>query len=297
MTLPAADIATFATHDGLQLEYRVSSPAGVPRAGVLIVHGFAEHGLRYRHLVDGLVPAGYACMTYDARGHGRSAGRRVFVERFDEYVADLAAAIAVARRRVAAPEQNPERRLAAPLFVFAHSMGGLVAIRLLQGTAPALDGVVFSNPSLTAKVAVPPWKVALAKVASRAAPGLAVPTGLPAEHISRDQAEVAAYRDDPLVSKVATARWYTEFLRAQVAALSQPTALAGLPVLALIGDGDQVIDPAVGLAFFERVGGSACTIRRYPGYYHELLNEPEAERRLVIADIIAWFDARSPQPA
>lgn len=286
MTAPAADIATFATRDGLQLEYRVHVPQGTARGGVLIVHGFAEHGLRYRHLVGGLVPAGYACMTYDARGHGRSAGRRVFVERFDEYVDDLADAVAVARRR-----------LPAPLFLFAHSMGGLVAIRLLQGQAPALDGVVFSNPSLSAKVSVPLWKVVLAQVASRAAPGLAVPTGLPAEHISRDPAEVAAYRDDPLVSKVATARWYTEFLGAQAAATAGPTALAGLPVLALIGDGDEVIDSAVGLRFFGQVGGATCTIQRYPGHYHELVNEPEAARRQVIADVVAWLDTRSPRPS
>jgi alpha-beta hydrolase superfamily lysophospholipase len=264
----------------VRLEFRTYVPSAT-KASVIVVHGFAEHGNRYGHLIDALLPAGFAAMTFDLRGHGRSGGRRVFVERFGEYTDDLVQAVAVAKRE-----------LPAPLFMFAHSMGGLIALRTLQDAPGLVPALAVSNPSLGARVAVPAWKVVLAKAASRIAPSLTVPTGLPPDGISRDPAAVKAYADDPQVSKVATARWYTEFLQAQTEVLARPEALRGLPLLALIGDGDTIIDPLTNRDFFARVGGDACEVRTYPGFYHELCNEPAGERDKVLGELATWLSAR-----
>jgi lysophospholipase len=41
----------------------------------------------------------------------------------------------------------------------------------------------------------------------------------------------------------------------------------------------------------ERASSKDKTLKLYEGLYHEILNEPEKEQ--VIADIIAWLDART----
>ena len=267
----------FSARDGIQLHYQLHA-AETPRGGVLVMHGFAEHGARYGHLVDALVPQGFSVLTYDHRGHGESGGRRVFVERFDEYVSDAALALELAKKR-----------LPSPLFVVAHSMGGVVAM-LLAGQKPAgVRGWIFSNPALHAAVDIPTWKVALARCASKALPTLEVPSGIPPEHISRDAQEVSTYAKDPLCSKQATARWYTEFTAAQEQVRKAPQALAGVAVLGLIGEGDRIIDPKVSVQYFEGLGGGDLTVRRYPGLYHELFNELEADRQTVLADTLAWL--------
>lgn len=276
----AQDPGHFAAHDGIRLHYRIHPPLAEARGGVLVMHGFAEHGGRYAELVDALTPAGYAIMTFDARGHGKSGGTRVYVESFAEYVHDLRAAIELA-----------SRLLPQPLYLFGHSQGGLIALRTLIDAPDLVKGLIVSNPALANKVQVPMWKALLAKGASRFAPRLTIPSGVPASDISRDPEAVRAYASDPLNCKDATSRWYTEFLGAQDEVLRRPGDLRGLPTLALIGTGDRIIDADVSRAYFDRVG-SAAQVILYPGFYHELIHEPEADRTRVLADIRGWLDAR-----
>jgi acylglycerol lipase len=271
----------FAARDGIQLQYRLWN-AAQPVGTIVVMHGFAEHGMRYGHLVDAVVPAGWSVLSFDARGHGQSGGTRVFCKAFQEYTDDLARAIGLARDK-----------LPGPYVLFGHSMGGLVALRLLIDQPKLVDALVLSNPALANKVQVPAWKVGLAHVASRLSPGLTIPSGIPASDISRDPGEVAAYAEDPLVTKDATARWYTEFVGAQAEVLARPEPLRELPTLALIGDGDRIIDPQVSLEYLRRLQGPAQTLHVYPGFYHELLNEPEADRAQVLRDVLAWLASRA----
>ena len=272
---------TLTTSDGLQLQTRAWVPEGA-KGTVLVHHGFAEHGGRYGHLVDALLPAGFAVATFDARGHGRSGGTRVYVERFDSYLEDFALAV-----------DDAARKLPAPLFLFGHSMGGLVVAKFLQQQGlHGAKGAILSNPGLVNKVKIPGWKSGLAVAASKFAPKLRVPSGLPPEDISRDPAEVRAYDADPLNVKVATARWYTEFLAAQAQTLARPETLRDVPLLAVIGDGDRIIDAQQTLSFLQRVEGRTLTVKTYPGFYHELINEPPADRARVLADIVTWLDAQ-----
>lgn len=272
----------FAARDHIQLQYRIWLAEGPVHGTVVVMHGFADHGMRYGHLVDVLVPAGWNVLSFDARGHGESGGTRVFCKAFQEYTDDLARAIALSR------EKLPGRQV-----LYGHSMGGLIALRLLMDQPRLVDALVVSNPALSNKVKVPVWKEGLAQVASRVSPGLSIPSGIPASDISRDPLEVAAYSQDPLVSKDATARWYTEFVQAQREVLERPRDVRDVPTLALVGEGDRIIDPAVTLAFFQRVAGSDQTIQTYPGFYHELINEPDADRARVLHDITRWLATRA----
>ncbi|MBM4345225.1 MAG: lysophospholipase [Deltaproteobacteria bacterium] len=277
----AAESGHFNAADGVQIQYRVHQ-VDAPRFGVVVVHGFAEHGNRYGHLVDAVVPAGGAVLTYDQRGHGQSGGRRVFVLRFDEYLDDLAQVLALAKSK-----------LPQPLFVVGHSMGGLVVLSYALRDRGAAAAWAVSNPALVNRVAVPAWKEALAKAMSSLVPALSLPSGIPPDHISRDADEVRQYADDPLNSKNATARWYTEYVAAQQRLAASAEGLRDLPLLVQIGDGDRIIDPGVTRKFCERIGGSALRVEVYPGLYHEIFNELTADRDRVLADLVGWLTARA----
>src|SRR3990172_11704010 len=74
----------FLVSAGRQLFERSWLPEGTPNAAVVIVHGYAEHSGRYRHVAERLVAHGYAVHAYDLYGHGRSEGRRAFVRTLDD---------------------------------------------------------------------------------------------------------------------------------------------------------------------------------------------------------------------
>ncbi|GHV28193.1 hypothetical protein AGMMS4952_11290 [Spirochaetia bacterium] len=67
--------------DGIRLFLRRWIPVNPVRAIVLIVHGMAEHSLRYEPLALRLAGEGFEVWAADARGHGMTADRRMKPDR------------------------------------------------------------------------------------------------------------------------------------------------------------------------------------------------------------------------
>lgn len=278
MATQEPETGTLEGSDRLRLFYRWH-PAAAPRAAVVVVHGIAEHSGRYVHVLDALNAHGCDALGLDLRGHGHSAGTRVYVDRFADYLDDVDAAVAQVRAR----------RPGVPVFIVGHSMGGLVAVQHALARGDGIAGYILSSPGLRAAVHIPAWKDALGKLMSKIWPKLAIPTGIGPELISKDPAVVAAYVADPLVTTKATARWYTEFVHAEHDALARAAELRR-PFLVLIGEADRLVDPASGRELFAAAGASDKTLKSYPGLYHELFNEPEQAQ--VLGDVGAWLEAR-----
>jgi alpha-beta hydrolase superfamily lysophospholipase len=87
---------------------------------------------RYAGFAERLVHAGYAVWAFDMRGHGRSAGVRVRIDRVD----DLDAFVAVIR------SLEPGR----PIVLHGHSPGGLATALYAIERDPQVAGVVLAAP-------------------------------------------------------------------------------------------------------------------------------------------------------
>src|SRR4051812_18887837 len=74
----------FSGAHGTQLYEQWWRPRTEPRGVVVVVHGLKDHSTRYRGLAERLVKEGFAVHAFDLRGHGRSEGVRVWVDRFDD---------------------------------------------------------------------------------------------------------------------------------------------------------------------------------------------------------------------
>jgi len=64
------------------------------------------------------------------------------------------------------------------------------------------------------------------------------------------------------------------------------------PFLLMQGSKDLLIDPEGAREFYRLAKSSDKELKMYEGLYHEVFNEPE--REMVIADMLAWLDARVP---
>lgn len=265
----------FSAHDGLRLFYR-RWDAGSPRAVCLLVHGLAEHSGRYRNLAARLTTHGWSVWSMDHRGHGRSGGKRGDCRSFREFVDDLH----LLKTRIA------ETLPGLPLLLIGHSLGGLIALTYAAEHPQEIKAVAASSPALKLAHETPAWKVALVTATAKIAPLAHFQNGINPVDLCRDPQVVEAYRKDPLIHSVLTARCALALQEA----LRHSLEVAGrlkIPCLILQSGTDEVCDPKAALEFSRR-GNSSLSLYRYDGMYHELFNEPERGR--VIGDLCGWLD-------
>jgi alpha-beta hydrolase superfamily lysophospholipase len=269
----------FAPAEGGSIFYSHWRPEGEVRALIIIVHGLAEHCLRYERLAEYLNRQGYAVCALDLPGHGQSDGPRGFINSFDDYLA----AVLGLRDKMAAQYQHR------PVILLGHSMGGLVSARLVQRSQEGFAGLVLSAPAL----AVAPEPSALLKflvrLLSKLLPKLGV-LQLDSNAVSRDEAVVAAYVADPLNYMGKTPARTVAEMFAAMAASEEAASEMKLPVLLMHGEADSMTAVNGSRSLYEQAAAPDKTLQIYPGLYHEIFNEPEWEQ--VYADLLAWLNQR-----
>lgn len=263
---------------GHRIAWRRLEPDGTPRGVVVVSHGYAEHCGRYLPFAEHLASRGIAAVGLDHRGHGTSAGPRGHCDDFDDFVADL-------RRLVGLADGWWP---GVPRALFGHSMGGLIAFLYLLRHPDTVRAGALSCPAFAVPPHAPRWQLVLATFLGRVAPRIGFTSNLDPDALARDPAVGRAYAADPLVHRRATAGFVRAITRAQARALAQAASLA-VPLLVLQAEADRLVSPAGAAAVAARLR-SPHELVMLPGYYHELLNEPPAERARVLARLDAWFD-------
>jgi acylglycerol lipase len=260
------------------LYYQGWLPEGDVRAVLLIVHGLAEHSGRYMNVVNRFVPRGYAVYGIDHIGHGRSEGRRLFVERFADYTEPLKTYVDMVRC------WQPDK----PIFLVGHSMGGLIGARYLIAHQMGLAGAVLSGPALKPPGNITAAVILVGRLLSILIPRVGLVPPVDATWVCRDPAVVKAYLADPLVFRGRIpARLGAEL----IAAMERTQAGANritLPLLILQGGADHLVDPSGANALYEKVSSTDKKVIVYEGFFHEVFNEPEHDR--VLSDVEQWLE-------
>lgn len=279
------------TPDGCMLRVEQWEPQGQVRCVVIVSHGAGEHVGRYASLAEDLESIGARVIGPDHRGQGESGGKPGHIESFDVYGADLAHVMQEAAE--ARPDEAPGKL---PWFLYAHSMGGLIALNaLVGGLVPfELRGAVISGPLLRLSMPAPTLKVWLGKIAAFLAPKLTLPSDIPPEFISRDPDQVARYVADERRAGVVSARWFQRMNQA-VAKVCEGVHALELPLYWYAGTDDKICDHTASQEAFSTLPdpqGQDQTLQLWDGYYHELHNEPAELRAPVIDTIRTWIADR-----
>lgn len=242
---------------------------------VLLVHGYGEHIGRYQHVIDLLNQHGFEVWGYDARGHGHSGGLVGYIPTIDALPNDCAQ---VFEYVAAQTGRTP--------IVVGHSMGGLTAALAvaLQKIRPA--ALVLSSPAL--RLFMNPMQKALLAV------GLCLfktkPIKSPAveaSFVARAPLVVAQYKNDPLVHQMISPL-FVQYMKNGGDLVRERAAHFEMPVLLIYAGSDKIIDPTGSDDLAARLPVHATSIR-YGAAYHEIFNEPEAERQVVLTQMMAWL--------
>ena len=262
----------------LSIHYQAWLPDGEVKAVLLLVHGIGEYCGRYTNMVNEFVPLGYAIYGLDHIGHGKSEGEREMVETFDDYLEPIRTYYKMVQ------EWQPGK----PIFLFGHSLGGLIALDYLLDHQADFRGAIISAPAIKIPSTISPMTITMGKLLSAIAPSAGV-LALDISGLSHDPAVVKAYAEDPLVfHKKTPARLAAEMLKAMTK-VTENIGKISLPFIVLQGSQDSIVDPGGASMLYEQAGSTDKTIKVYEGFYHEIHNEPERDREF--KDLETWLSA------
>lgn len=249
-------------------------------ANVLLAHGFAEYAERYvthyHQLVPKLNAAGFDVYAFDQRGHGRSSGARG-VEDLRKTVADHRAARGALQDK--------------PLFLFGHSLGGLITAASLAEDQAGAAGVILSAPALL--LSAPAHLRAIAGFVAAFAPAARLAPPLDIDALSRIPEEVAAYRADPMISDTRVpAKTGASAIAVSEAAWARYPQWK-LPTLVLHGEQDRATNPEGSKRFAALIASADKRLVLYPEGRHELLNDLDRDAALDV--ILNWLKERAPR--
>ncbi len=277
-------------------------PLEEPRAVVVLVHGMAEHALRYDAFARRLNEEGFAAAALNLRGHG-PLGQGI---RGDFGPGGWRAVVEDVHGLCRwAGERYPGR----PVALFGHSMGAVVAIAAMESfgselSAVALCGVTVDLP--VRRVVAPAIARMLGALQGRQKPSAALnamtfgafnkpfcPARTPFDWLSRDPAEVDSYAADPDCGYACTPALYEQVARMLLFTLRGANVERiprALPILLVSGEEDPVGnfgDAGRALLRQYQQMGLCARLILYPQARHVLLGE--TNRETVMSDLIDFF--------
>lgn len=251
-----------------------------PKGVVCLVHGFNEHSTRYTHVAERLVRAGYAVLTYDQFGHGKTTGKRGHTPSYEAFLDTVSNILKEAEKRYPGIKK----------FLWGHSMGGGIVLNFLLRRNPNINGAIATGPLLKLGFEPPAFKVFLAKMMKGIYPAFTEKAALDSSAISRDPGEVKKYDVDPHNHGKITAGTFFGMYEGGKWAIAN-AGLLKVPLLLMHGTADKLTSPEGSKEFAAAAPQQLVTTKWWEGYYHELHNEPEPYRTEVINYIVSWLDS------
>ena len=261
--------------DGICLQGYQWTPTGTPRGVVIVAHGLRDHSNRYARLVAPLAAQGLIVQAQDMRGHGASGGERQRFNSVDDLVADLV--LGIERARAARPDL--------PVFLFGHSLGGLVATTYATQPNSRVRGVILSAPLLVLPDNASRFEQVIGRVIAAIAPGARVQK-LDDTVFLREEGARLALAADPLVDHsnlpAASARAALNGLEA----IAPRMGAVAVPLLVLHGQVDETTNIAGSRLLVGTAKSRDKILREVPLARHDLVNEPEGTQ--LGLDIAKW---------
>jgi len=269
------------TSQGLNLHARYWTPKSDQFKGLVIIcHGFGEHLGWYDEIGMLLAANGFLAFGHDHLGHGKSEGKRVIVNSISIYVDDV-------MQHAAAVKKQHQDGL--PIYVYGHSMGGMIAISAIIRNEQFFRGMILEGALIVPDPhETTPMKLLAVHLLSPILPELQI-GNIRVEQVTSDEDIQTKFQDDKL-------RWSggfklkmgLEFYKCLVDNRNKLNTIT-IPMLILHGQNDSLCDVVGSHTLHEESKSKDKTIKIYQGARHHLILENPDIREEVLTDILTWL--------
>ena len=269
---------TFNGVDGTELFFRVIEPLTAPKAAVIVIHGHGDHSGGMHNLIAGLVNHEYSVYAFDLRGHGKSAGKRGFIQSWDEFSGDLHEF----RKLVSFDQPN------LPLYIVGHSIGGLITLEYALEHSTGISGIVAISPAISYEVtSVEQLGISLM---NRLKPDYSIKKSGRIRLLKKKSAIRAKYESDSLRHNIVTPGLGHSLIQAISRVINKAPSIT-LPFLLQFGLDDKITPPTKLRYFFNLVASKDKQLVEYSLSRHRPFDE--VGRETFLGDLVGWLDQQN----
>ena len=242
-------------------------PAENPRAICVTLHGHGEHSGRYEKFQKILASESISYAIFDYRGQGRSEGRDVYVDSFQDYLGDVSVFLQYLEHRFGVKEK---------IILHGNSLGALAAVHWAMVFPEKIRGMILSSPCFGLDLPEP--LLLFNTLMNRVAPSFVYKNPVYPPHLTHDPDEMRLYQKDALIKRKISARLLYEMISYGRRLDAVPHFDFPFPVYMMAAELEKVVDGAKVKAFFEKINAPDKKLEMFPGFYHELFHELEQDR-------------------
>lgn len=266
----------FRAYDGVEIFYTKNIVQNA-KAVILIIHGLCEHSGRYNYFTKKLNEFHYGVYRFDNRGHGRSGGERGYLDSFGDFLRDTNQMVDMIR------EENKDL----PIFMFGHSMGGLIAAAYGIKHKNKLNGQILSGAAV---LELPGFKSIKGNNYFKSNPRQKLPNKF-SYLICRDKKVIKDYNEDLLILREVCFKLLEEAFINGIAWVKENVKDYKYPCLIMHGKKDKVVSSEASAWLYNNISSKDKTLNIYENCFHEIFNEKE-EKQQIIEDVHKWIEKR-----
>lgn len=251
-----------------------------PKLQIVITHGHGEHSECYHRLIHFFEQQNINFVAWDLRGHGRSEGKRGFVESFNDYIYDFEIFIEHLEKI------NTDNL---PTLFLAHSLGALIQNKfLITNTDFRPEGQLLSSPLFGFSLPVPTIKDKASRLLNMIYPKFTLWNEITPEMLTRDAQVIKEFEKDHLRHDLISSGIYLGMVE-NMAIIKKEANKIKIPTFLQISENDPVVSTTAAKEFFQNISSSEKRILLYgDGARHEMYND--IHRETVFKDLKKYLE-------
>ncbi|MGB0743074.1 MAG: bifunctional alpha/beta hydrolase/class I SAM-dependent methyltransferase [Opitutales bacterium] len=260
-----ASEGTFESWDQTELFYRTWEPKVSIKRAVIIVHRGHEHSGRAEQQVRDLGLKDFWAFSWDARGHGRSPGKRGFAESYYHLVKDLDAFV----RHISSTHGIEIEDIA----VLANSVGAVTTSTWVHDYAPRIRAMVLAAPAFRIRLYMP-LAIPGLRLLLKVRPDAKISSYVKSKMLTHDPEQAKGYDADELITRDISVKVLLGLHDTATRIIDDAGAIV-TPTLVLSAGSDWVVKNSAQRKFFDRLSSTVKTFKAYPGFFHAVLYEKD----------------------